>query len=330
MVHQISSHLIDGVIHLNNSMTLDGRIWLCGMKRDISLFLTGELPDHLKSQSFRIRPSLSTEFEEVPTELAQELASSQVGALLELTVISSDGSDYHNPECVGSDEIEFHLRWHSQNGPVSIHLTGASLEPVPLQKQDSSEVDEMGVYAGSDFIDRVYESVTSDEFTTPGIPTEIFQSASESREFLLSFPMPNDNGTFPPDAVYTRYPLVHDITGADRTTDAFFKFLDEISSGEHDVLLSDLLDPPLRLPPSKVLANDEISIKIAEVLSRIAKHGVAISVCEHFGPRELYEMFCSEYLHQTRIHPRLTEFEYVFYIDTFESCPMCQASLDVS
>lgn len=328
MVHQISSYLIEGIVHLNHSMTLDGRLWLCGLERDVSLFVTGEIPDHLKGQSFRIRPPLSADFVEVPNEIRDEFLTTQVGALLEISINHSNGAPCH--DLAGSDngDLEFHLRWHGQNGPVSIHLSGASLEHATTLSHDASEVDEMGVYAGTEFIDQVYESVTNDEFTTPEIPSDLFQPSNESREFLLSFPMPNEKGVFPTDDGLTRYPLIHDITGADRTTDDFFKFLDEISSGEHDVFLANLLDPPLRLPPSNVMSDDEVSIKIAEVLARIAKHGVAVSVCDHFGPRDLYEMFCSQYLPDTRIHPRLTEFEYVFYIDTFESCAMCQASLE--
>jgi hypothetical protein len=329
MVHQITSYLIEGIIHLNHSMTLDGRLWLCGLERDVSLFLTGEIPDHLKGQSFRVRPPLSAEFVEAPDEIRNELLTTQVGALLEVSISHPSGTPCHDLDTSDNNELEFHLRWHGQNGPVAIHISGVILERANSQDHDTSEVDEMGVYAGTEFIDRVYESVTNDEFTTPEIPSDLFQSTNESREFLLSFPTPNEKGTFPPDAGLIRYPLIHDITGADRTTNGFFKFLDEISSGQHDVFLADLLDPPLRLPPSNVMSDDEISIKIAEVLARIAKHGVAVSVCDHFGPRDLYDMFCSQYLPETRIHPQLIEFEYIFYIDTFESCPMCQASLEV-
>ena len=181
MVHQITSYLIEGIIHLNHSMTLDGRLWLCGLERDVSLFLTGEIPDHLKGQSFRVRPPLSAEFVEAPDEIRDELLTTQVGALLEVSINHPSGTPCHDLDLSNNDDLEFHLRWHGQNGPVAIHICGVILQRAESQDHDTSEVDEMGVYARTEFIDRVYESVTNDEFITPEVPSDLLQSSNESR-----------------------------------------------------------------------------------------------------------------------------------------------------
>jgi hypothetical protein len=86
-----------------------------------------------------------------------------------------------------------------------------------------------------------------------------------------------------------------------------------------------LFDPPIRLPAVEQLGDAELGPTLRRVLARLARHGIAIDVCEHFGERDMYRVLLEEILPTEETFAHLPRLGYVQHYMLHKYCPQCEA-----
>ena len=104
---------------------------------------------------------------------------------------------------------------------------------------------------------------------------------------------------------------------------------DEIFDGEKDEPLATLFDPPIALKkPDEIVDEEEAEVLLKGLLARLAMHGVALDMCEHFTSLDAYRLLVEEILPDAHIHPQLSSSGFVQHYATWEHCPRCEANFD--
>ena len=64
------------------------------------------------------------------------------------------------------------------------------------------------------------------------------------------------------------------------------------------------------------------------LLTRLALHGVALDMCEHYTALDSYRLLIEEILPEAQIHPQLCSTGFIQHYATWEHCAVCAAEFD--
>jgi hypothetical protein len=87
--------------------------------------------------------------------------------------------------------------------------------------------------------------------------------------------------------------------------------------------VASLLGQGAPLPSADSLSDEEIEPRLKAVLAELAIFGVGLSVCEHFSPRQCYELLLAEILPECHAYRELQGTGWVQRFITHEFCPIC-------
>lgn len=106
------------------------------------------------------------------------------------------------------------------------------------------------------------------------------------------------------------------------------KRLEAFIEGDAGVPIGQVFDPPLRLRRPEQLDDARVETALKLLLSRLAEHGIALDVCEHFTPRQSYAYLLDEICPTERTHPELDPVRWVLHFSTSDACPACEAEFE--
>ncbi len=312
----LSEYVSGGEIINSRRNSVHGYLAFHGCGRPVVLQLTGNCAGELSGAHLRfdVRPD-SNGLEPLPVTEEQlnelRLAWMQIGVTAEMSI-------QKNP-------ARLVLEWYGQNGRTIVELADPLLEFVDavdeeleLDDEDSldDDLDDDDERPGSRTPQASFERIDDGDDAEPDDPTS---DADEEDPFGL-FPADLKESLESKESAWN--PEIDDDTLAQ------WKEWDEVFDGTKDVPLSTLFDPPIRLPSSDSLNDDEVAALFRTILAQLALHNIAFHMCEHFTPRGAYELLRGHILPEHGAHPDLPRIGYTMNFDTAEFCDDCQAEAD--
>lgn len=218
------------------------------------------------------------------------------------------------------------LEWFSQNGRVVLELQNAEIEFVDDESDDLEMSDDdadalfFEVCDQPDDHDADYDTWSDDgaldapERDDPfGLFPEDLQSQLDSE-----FGDTGETGDFP-DLDES------ELTDEDRELLKQSRLLEELIAAGESVPIATIFDPPLKLLPGYKLDDDSVERALKRVLARLARHGIALDMCEHYTPRDAYRLLLDTILKEEGTYPELSPTCYVQHFMTHEHCEHCDA-----
>jgi hypothetical protein len=315
MVWRLNDVVVCGEIVNRRNNSVHGYLGLRGREQPVMLQLTGNCGPELAGRhlKFEIRDgSLPEHFE---FDFAR-FATQQVGPTGRMTLDRVSPAEDDRAAPAGS-QLRLHLEWFSQNGRVILEV----IDPV------------------IEFVEGELLGRPDDECESiPETPDDLqlwedeLAEADDRHPFDPDAPPEDPYGLFPDDLQWQLDQEAADFDAIgmeqdDETREIFEKW-DEMFSGEKDEPLSTLFDPPLRLYPHQRLDDHQIARALDLLLARLALHGIALDMCEHYTPREAYRLLTEQILREERVYPDIPSTGFVYHYMTCEYCPQCEAEMD--
>jgi len=359
MALQLSDVVLCGEIINTNKNSVHG--WLGIRDRDTPLLLqlTGNCAPDLAGRHIRFtaRPAMQSE---TPLDLST-LALQQIGptgtmtaarkikAGHDLSVSLRSESDEDNGSSSGWKPC-LYLEWFSQNGRVVVELVDPEIEfleddeeidlmpsdaderpgptsgylelPLPLDFEPNALLDEE-----DDFIIEVEAEVDADG-------DEIEPGDEDDEEHEWDAEGEDPYGLFP-EELHDHFDQAaaeanHFLTwGQDEDQVAReIERMDELIERGEDVPVGSLFDPPIRLPSPEQLervSDHQAEQVLKSLLARLALHGIALDICEHYTPRAAYRLLVERICPEEGVFPELRNTQWVQHFMTHEFCSQCDA-----
>ncbi len=299
MTYIISSSVVCGEINNSAHNTVSGWIRLRGLDRPLTLQLTGNCGDDLLGRCFRFEAANQLDANTDAEFDVHILSPRQVGPVgtmtaagqIQLADCSPDPFLEHGEMCQPS-VFEWKsclvLEWFSQNGHVRIELLGAEL--LFFDQADLALEDEDDDSLGEDELD---EDFDEDEDPYGLFPSDLGQRVADG-------------------LTVNRRPSEYDLADWD---DDGLEFDEEP--------LQTLFDPPIKLYPAEMLNDHQVEATLQVLLARLARHGIALDMCEHFTPRQAYQLMLERILPEESVAVQLVDCGYVQHFSTYEFCAEC-------
>ena len=101
------------------------------------------------------------------------------------------------------------------------------------------------------------------------------------------------------------------------------EFIKEISEQDKNILIRELLEPPIQTPAAEDMSNSELQDKVVEILGRLSMLGIEFKRCEHFDDKMLYESLVNKVIPWEKVHPELHQYQMSRLFDTSLWCEAC-------
>ncbi|MFH5803218.1 hypothetical protein [Alienimonas sp. DA493] len=247
------------------------------------------------------------------------------------------------------------LEWDSQNGRVRLHLAGPVITELPSHDEED-DLDDPDLVAGSDRDDDERAGYSDDGDFRLGYDDEEDDAPYADGEALFDDEDDDPFGLFDPalqdalddDADALDRDAMPDLFGSgfggfgdDGYEGGFgegeapggqfgedLRRLEALIEGGAGVPIGQVFDPPLRLRRPEQLDDAKVEAALKLLLSRLAEHGIALDVCEHFTPRESYAYLLEEICPTELTHPELDPVRWVQHFSTSDACPACEAEFE--
>ena len=226
------------------------------------------------------------------------------------------------------------LEWDSQNGRVLLDLPAAAVTVLPsLDEEDELKMlddDPDEELAGPDFDDEEDDDDGNVGLFIGGGGGGALFDDEEDDPFGLFDPGLQDALDDEADdldrQVLPDYEDDEDLPGGQFASD--LRRLEALIEGGAGVPIGQVFDPPLRLRRPDALDDVRVETALKLLLSRLAEHGIALDVCEHFTPRDCYAYLLEEICPAELTHPELDPVRWVQHFTTSDACPECEAEFD--
>ena len=323
---------VRGEIDNTRPYNVCGWVKLRGQEHPITLNLTGDAGEGLKGKRVRFEALADRGVETfTPPELSDALAWQQVGPTGPMTLAPA-----RRPLSSGAPVGEaLRLEWDSQNGRVLLDLPAAAVTVLPsLDEEDELAMlddDPDEEFAGPDFDDEeddddgnvglfiggggggaLFDDEDDDPFGLfdPDLQDALDDEADDlDRQVLPDYEEEDDD---PPGGQFA----------------SDLRRLEALIEGGAGVPIGQVFDPPLRLRRPDALDDVRVETALKLLLSRLAEHGIALDVCEHFTPRDCYAYLLEEICPAELTHPELDPVRWVQHFTTSDACPECEAEFD--
>lgn len=362
MAWRLNDIVVCGEIYNLRKNSVHGVLGLRGCERPVSLQLTGNCDPDLAGRSFRFEvresPMLETRVTSEVEMDEQHFAWMQVGppgsmtAARQVRAFDCSVEEFLRRSKLGEQPPTewkrcLYLEWYGQNGRMVIELVDPIIEFLEPGKSESSDfpsdvLTDSDLQVEDPFSDESLDSDAADLPSTGlGITAIEFDEDGNSHIYDLS---PSEDGEgeddLDGDDPYGLFPanLESEIGASSSASDwhpevdeetlRLWAEWDEIFDGTKDVPICTLFDPPLKLAPADQLDDEQVAVALNVLLGRLAFHGIALDMCEHFTARTAYCWLLEEVLNREFAHPNLPATGYVQHYCTFESCEECAAEFD--
>ncbi len=300
MTLRLDGLVVRGEIDNTRPYSVCGWLKLRGHRIPLTLNLTGDCGPGLKGMRIRFEHPIPPDDREDEVPDLSDVAWQQIGPTGSIS-LEADGTGRPG---------RLTLEWFSQNGRVTLELANPVLENVAdeddLDSEAESEIEaDLAAMAGND-----EPEDDDDPFGLfPDDLKEQFDIDAEELDRAVFAAGTGPSG--PPEGDLSELELMEDL----------------IENGE-GVPVGNVFDPPLKLPRPAGLSNAEIESALKRLLARMAEHGISLDVCEHFTPRDAYELLLDEICPFELTHPDLEATRWVQHFSTSDFCEVCEAEFE--
>ena len=298
MTLRLDGLVVRGEIDNTRPYNVCGWLKLRGHRTPLTLNLTGDCGSSLKGLRVRFEhPVPPDDRDDGDAPDLSELAWQQIGPT---------GAMEIEPTSAGKAG-RLRLEWFSQNGRVTLELADPVLEAVPDDDDDDPDDEaeaDLAALAGSDESD-------DDEDPYGLFPDELKERFDSDAEEVDREVLPDSDG-------FER--VGGGMSEAEQMEDL-------IENGE-GVPIGNVFDPPFRLPRPEGLDDPQVESALKVLLAKMAEHGISLDVCEHFAPREAYELLVEEICPFELTHPDLEPTRWVQHFSTSDYCETCEAEFE--
>src|SRR5690606_24515910 len=106
------------------------------------------------------------------------------------------------------------------------------------------------------------------------------------------------------------------------------EMMEELIENGEGVPIGNVFDPPVRLPRPGRLPEADTEAALKLLLARLAEHGISLDICEHFTPRDAYELLVDEICPFELTHPDLEATRWMQRFSTSDFCENCEAEFE--
>ena len=347
MALRIGGQVVCGEIINTSANTVHGWLRLREVEQPVSLQLTGNLGPAIAGCHIRFEVCEgSPVFDSHAGDLdISDFAMQQIGPTGTMTVRKVKVPDcsmdeFHRHSKLGEPlpvrwRDSLYLEWFSQNGRVVLELVDPRIEYVEPQSLDMGDEAESHTEAGHDS-GTVAGLSTSPHFGENG-HAEMHDTADFDEE------ADDDDGDEADDDPYGLFPEdlqaqldaeANEADGAIGSVDEDDPFVQQmmlmdrlIENGE-DVPVGNIFDPPIKLHVAEVLDDEQVEGALKMLLARLATHGIALDMCEHYTPRTAYKLLMETILKEEGTFPELPQTGFVQHFMTHEFCDACDAEME--
>ncbi len=322
MVWNLSDVVVFGEIINTRANSVHGYLAFRDRDQPVLVQLTGNCGPELAGRHLRFEVRPGSQPAQYQFDFGR-FAMQQVGPTGKMTIEhvaqTDPGADAPPPR--------LYLEWFSQNGRVIIDLVDPILEfiegDLPGRREDLDNIDDPALR--SDELEPWEQDLVSDESDLPDFLRDDDESPDDEDPYGL-FP---DELQSHLDRSAAEMDAAIGLTLDDESLRIWEKW-DEMFSGEKDEPLCTLFDPPLKLYPADRLNDDQIAQALDLLLARLALHGVALDMCEHYTPRDAYRLLTEQILREETVYPDLPSTGFVYHYMTSEFCEACEAEMDAA
>lgn len=297
MTLRLDGLVVRGEIDNTRPYSVCGWLKLRGHRMPLTLNLTGDCGPTLKGMRIRFEHPIPPDDRDDDGPDLSELAWQQIGPTgsigIEATATGTPG--------------RLTLEWFSQNGRVTLELADPVLEAVPDEDDPDGDAEseieaDLAALAGGDELE-------DDDDPYGLFPDELkeqFDVDAEDldREVFASGPEPVEVGL------------------------SEVELMEELIENGEGVPIGNVFDPPIKLPRPDGLPEAEIEAALKQLLAKLAEHGISLDVCEHFTPRDAYELLLEEICPFELTHPELEATRWVQHFSTSDFCETCEAEFE--
>jgi len=350
MALRIGRQVVCGEIINTSPNTVHGWLGLRDVEQPVSLQLTGNLGPGFVGRHIRFEVCNNAPvFDSLATEPdMSDFAMQQIGPTGTMTVRKVRVPECSMDEFQGQSKLSepspvrwrdsLYLEWFSQNGRVVLELVDPRIEYV--EQHPSETVNE----PASD-LETGYDSDSAAGFTTSARFGENghaetadetdFDDEAEGDDL-------DDDDIDGEDDPYGLFPeglqakLEAESTRADGAIDSSdeddpfvqqMMLMDRLIENGEDVPVGNIFDPPIKLHLADALDDEQVEGALKMLLGRMATHGIALDMCEHYTPRAAYKLLMETILKEEGTFPELPQTGFVQHFMTHEFCDACDAEM---
>ncbi len=325
MVLELGEFVLQGEIINTEPYSVHGYLELRGCDRPLVFQLTGDCAEDLRGKHVRFAATRWTTRDafEPGDHVEGPLLWQQIGPTGEVSV-SRRSKVVPDSEGGESPKPCLYLEWFGQNGRVVVEVVDPLVEFVDLDLEEDDP--------GSTTL---RPTLPEPQFGEPEPDVEPDDHADHPEDTDEDDPY----GLFPDglDAEFETSAAETDrmISGgsASDLQDApdvgkEIELLDELMESGEGEPIAMIFEAPFRLRRPESLTEEEAEVELKKLLAQLALYNIAIDVCEHFSPGEVYEWLMNDILPKERAYPELRRTQWVQHFSTSDDCPECDAEFD--
>lgn len=320
MALRLDSVIVGGELANLRRNSVHGALGIRDLDRPLHLQLTGNFQGELEGKHFRfeVRDTVNAAGGDEKFDLSK-LAWDQVGPTGTMTLVPTGGSG----EPIGpKTRWTLHLEWYSQNGHVVVEIADPIIEfvdpntPEELWAEEetgeavASVAGHSGTLPWDDNSPGLDDDEEDDDDDEPEDPYGLFPEDLES-QFEEEALATDEAILAPEESEFTQQMELYDA-----------------AVNEGGVPIREIFEPPMRIYKPEQLDDAQIAAEFHTLLARLAQHGIALDMCEHYTPREAYKLLVEKILIEERTYPSLSPRGFVQHYMTHEYCPACDAELE--
>ena len=309
MIHHLGPLVRRGEITISQHDQFEGWLQLFGQETLIHFELDSEKPSGMAGCRFLFQSDATyePEIKDLPT-----VRSMQFGKLIALRLDNVEPPMFiqqHLASKIDDDhQCDFQFAWESED-----EITNIAINPAHVKMH------------WADPALRKIENLPEALFPGPlrhstNEPVEPIDNGDDCDQFLLSIKMPTES-LFEDPANLQIQPIVHKV--AQGTKNKMIDFMKEISEQDKNILICDLLEPPIQTPATADMSKSELQDKVVEILGRLSRLGIEFKRCEHFGNKMLYDWLVNKIIPFEKVHPELDQYPMIRFFDTSLWCAEC-------
>ena len=357
MALRLGDHVVCGEIFNTRRNGVHGYIGLRGLQRPVLLQLVGNCAPDLAGRHirFEVREACDAErdaadesdceSEQRENEILEQmnlksLAWQQIGPAGEMTAAKRvrvadcpPGELYARCKLGEPPPMKWkrclYLEWFSQNGHVVLEL----VDPIIEYVEDDEEKEPADASAGTD-TDAASPGQEPQDFADAdlgddddaGTRCEIpfYDDPDEPAETDDPYNLIPDELQRALDAQARETDLQAGVDAGESGTTREIEMMDELIQSGAGEPLDMIFDEPVRMPRPDQLSDEQAEAALKVLLARLALHGVAFDLCEHFTMAQAYRLLVERLFPEELAFPQLRGTQWVQHFSTSDFCAACQ------
>lgn len=356
MALRLSDLVVCGEIENTTHYTVTGWLKFKNHPRPLRLQLTGNCSPDLQGRRLRFQTRDAEQLEEEEGGNADDLSRSEIPANLAWQQIGPTGTmtadrqikvaecspDEWRQRCKLGEPPPFewkpclYLEWFSQNGRVVLEMPDPVLKFLSQAEWEADDADGDPEGAAWDPDDALFseledaddlsffDSAALDDGSELDDDDEEEEESADDPYHLVSDELQEQLDR--QAAAMDR--SIRDETDDDSRSLRELELMDELIESGDGQPISTLFDDPIKLPRPEQLSDEEVEQELKRLLAQLAVFGIALDVCEHFTPRDMYRLLLDEICTEENAYPELRNTQWVQHFMTSEFCEKCDAEFE--